>query len=411
MEGFLEANRVVEVSFNKLTSIHKRGDLPLRKTLLISKVLNRAQDAATSAHFAFMNGPSSSTPRGSSKLLASISKKVVEDASIYESDCLPSGPLYRPTKPQHRQQSPIASSALAKAEEDEEPMDFDSVNSVLSNILSFDNDNTAAPNSSETESPRSRRMSLSHPQSPSNRNEVSSPTRKRSRLLKDVSNSSKDWSSWQLELSTDFVNASTTYQWPSTTQDASTTWSPPSPGKRPHSEAFPCEKENLFLFETSFEDPKRFKPSPPEGCPLESLPGFCGYLSYRGLQSSPQMTNKFGNSDPNSSDWPSCYDTHHSSDSEQGLTYQDQSFSDNHFPAPIPTQISPILAFWSYSLFFHVFITHHLPTLATAATFHHCIYVNLSLLDCCRLLLQLLLQSTSLQILSIAKSALTLSLY
>lgn len=346
MEGFLEANRVVEVSFNKLSTIHKSGDLPLRRTLLISKVLNRAQDAATSAHFALMNTPPSPTPRGSSKLLASISKKVVEDASVYDSECLPSA-LSRPTKPLPKQQSPIASRTVARADADEESMDFDSVNSVLDNILSFDNDTTAVSRSSETESPPSTKMALSP--SSSNRNEraLSTPTTKRSRLLEDISNSSKAWSSWQFDLDTDFSNASTTYQWPST-RDTSNTWAPLSPGKRAHGEAFPYEKENLTLFDTCLEDPKRFKPSPPEACPLESLPGFCGYT----VPKTPhQMAHVFGNSfAPESnrelSGWPSADDGKHNlSYPEHGLVFSDQSFTGNHFPTSIPTQLSPILAF------------------------------------------------------------------
>lgn len=332
MEGFLEANRVVEVSLSKLNNIHRSGDLPLRKTLLISKVLNRAQDIATSAHLTFLDGPS--TPRSSSKLLASISKKA-EDTS--ESDCLPSGLISRPARQQQRQQSPIVSCSIARSE-DEEPMDFENVSSVLSDIL---NDGPAAV---EAENPCSEKATESR--APSHKNEeVSSP--KRSKQLGDISNT-MEWSSWRFDFSTDLKNHTTQVQWSSETSSSSL--SPPSsPGKRHHYEAFPFDKENSSLFD-GLEDSKRFKPSPPEGCPLESLPGFCGYLSPKNLQSAPLITYMFGNgftlpSDPTSSDWPACF----SQQLELELTDRmNESFLENHFPSSIqtsPVKFNPILAF------------------------------------------------------------------
>lgn len=339
MDGFLEANRVVEVSLSKLNSFHKGGDLPLRKTLLISKVLNRAQDVATSAHLSFITTPS--TSRSSSKLLASISKKV-EDTSVYESDCLPVG-LPRPAKQQQRQ-SPIASCTVTK-QEDEEPMDFENVNSVLSDILSsdseieVDSESTAA---CESEVPHFKESSRSQPTL--NKNEQISSPSKRSKLLGDISNTSNStsgWNAWQFEQNS---NLKLTTQW-TTPYHTETSCSPPaSPGKRNHHAAFPFEKENNWWSTT--DDTKRFKPSPPEEVPLESLPGFCGYLSPRNLQTAPLITIMFGKgfalpSESTSSDWPSSF-----SDHELGFTKNvNHSFSENHFLPPVQTSVKPILAF------------------------------------------------------------------
>lgn len=332
MEGFLEANRVVEVSLSKLSNIHRSGELPLRKTLLISKVLNRAQNVATSAHLTLIN--SSPTPRSSSKLLASISKKVT-DTSAFESDCLPAGPTSRPSKV-HREQSPIVS-CVSKSE-DEEPMDFENVSSVLSDIL--DNETPAA----SEESPLVK-------DDTTNLNEqLKSP--KRSKLFADISNT-RGWDSWQFDLSSKLKNDSLpAHQWspePNFEFQSSPT-APVSPGKRNHTQAFPfIEKENTALFDI-WDDSKRFKPSPPEGCPLESLPGFCGYLSPRNLQSAPLITYLFGKgfaepSDPSTTDWPSDF-TH---GSEHGLSNEstaNRPYIDNHFPTPIQTSpVAPILAF------------------------------------------------------------------
>lgn len=339
MDGFLEANRVVEVSLSKLNTFHKGGDLPLRKTLLISKVLNRAQDVATSAHLSFIT-TTPSTSRSSSKLLASISKKV-EDTSVYESDCLPVG-LPRPSKQQQRQ-SPIASRTVTK-QEDEEPMDFENVNSVLSDILSsdseieVDSESTAA---CESEVPHFEESSRSQPTS--NKNEQISSPSKRSKFLGDISNTSNStsgWNAWQFEQNS---NLKLTTQW-TTPYHTETSCSPPaSPGKRNHHAAFPFEKENNWWSTT--DDTKRFKPSPPEEVPLESLPGFCGYLSPRNLQTAPLITIMFGKgftlpSESTSSDWPSF------SDHELGFTKNvNHSFSENHFLPPVQTSVKPILAF------------------------------------------------------------------
>ena len=333
MEGFLEANRVVEVSLSKLSNIHRSGELPLRKTLLISKVLNRAQNVATSAHLTLIN--SSSTPRSSSKLLASITKKVT-DESAFESDCLPAGSPSRPSKVQ-REQSPI--SLRVSKPEDEEPMDFENVSSVLSDIL--DNETPAA--SEENRVVKETCTNLNE--------QLKSP--KRSKLFADISNT-RGWDSWQFDLNTELKNDPTpVHQWSPEPQfefPSSITTGPVSPGKRNHTQAFPFpENDNTFLFDI-WDDSKRFKPSPPEGCPLESLPGFCGHLSPRNLQSAPLITYLFGKgftepSDPSTADWPSDF----AHDSEHGLSNEsaaNRPYFENHFPTPIQTSpVTPILAF------------------------------------------------------------------
>ena len=317
MDGFLEANRVMEVSLNKLNGIHKSGDLPLRKTLLISKVLNRAQDVATSAHFSILNRNPNVTTTSSSKLLASIS----QDRSGSE-ETLPTGPA-RPVRGL-RQQSPIASAALGSSRYDDESMDFDNVSSVLSDILDIE----MAPTAITCEEPAHKAFI---PASEDSRGDER--VAKRSKLL-DVSNTTKaanNWTSstWQFELNTELRNC---WKWTSE-EDMSLTV---SPGKREHDVAFPLDQENALFWENDLEEAKRFKPSPPEGCPLESLPGFCGYLSPRNLQSAPLITYMFGKgfaepSDPNfqHSAWPE-------------LSLADSNTTENHLASPPSLQTSPI---------------------------------------------------------------------
>lgn len=327
MEGFLEANRIVEVSLTKLNSIHKTGDLPLRKTLLISKVLNTAQEVATSAHLSFIKSPPTNSTR-SSKLLASISQDSDESR-------LPTS-LARPVKLQSRQTSPIASATLMRQEPlqvTEEPMDFVNVSSVLSDILG----------ESETSSPPVTKEPLKSSLL------ISSDMKKntkRSKLLDNVSksNTTSLWSAWQFDLNSEMKN-----QWQLSTpiSDNETSNCPKSPGKRNHQDAFPLyDKENCFSWNQLVADePKRFKPSTPEGCPLESLPGFCGYLSPKNLQSAPLITYMFGsgfaqpsNPDLSSSDgWPTL-----------ASDYQQEISDHDHFATFAQTPTSrphPILAY------------------------------------------------------------------
>ena len=337
MEGFFEANRLVEVSMVKLGSLHKGGELPLRKTLMISKVLNNAQNLATSAHYSLLHtSPQTPTRRSSSKLLASISKKVEHpSSSCFEDDPLPpvQAPARTAPKPQ-RELSPIVSCSVSRQEPGEEAMDFESVNSVISTVLS------------DCEMSSTYETKVSHDEKDTNLNWQGDT----SLLPKNVlSESGKDWNAWRFDPTTE-ANKNSSWCWP---QDPRTPGSPyGATGKRHHNEAFPADKENV-LFTDRYDESKRFKPSPPEGCPLESLPGFCGYLSPKNLQSAPLITYMFGKgfaepSNPTSSDWPSTFSPAIGSEQNGLMEKEEGSFSGDHFASHFQTstmKLSPILAF------------------------------------------------------------------
>lgn len=335
MESFLEANRVVEVSLCKLNSINKSGDLPLRKTLLISKVLNKAQDVATSAHLSFLRSPPSTM--SSSKLLASIS----HEESTQES--LPTGPA-RPTKVQLRQQSPIASAALASheihtSEDEEEAMDFESVSSVLSGILS---DGDSAPAAVD-------KQSLEASASSALKTQDVDQVSKRNKLFGDITNSSTNWSNstWQFELNTELRNR---WQWDSTPSVIDSPKTPATPGKRNYQDAFPfTDKENAFSWaECVQDDTKRFKSTPPpEGCPLESLPGFCGYQppSTTSQWEPILLTCMFGKG---FSEEPSNYELYTWPKLSLEGSHELDASCENHFTPSLqtsPVKFQPILAF------------------------------------------------------------------
>ena len=368
MDGLFEANRLVEVSMTKLNCLHKGGELPLRKTLMISKVLNKAQNIATSAHYSLLQTCSQTPTRNSSsKLLASISKKVETwSSSCFEDDPLPqpvsSSTTIRitPNKASSRELSPIVScSNVSRQEMAEETMDFESVNSVLSNILS-DSD---TPSSTETNHSHTRTSSNEHFNKTRSATLLSRPDR----FLSDLSNKEtstfveSSWNhAWRFDVNTELDN---TWRWSSVVEDSPSTALVPedsavSPGKRHRQEAFPYgDKENsLLVDELLYDDTKRFKSSPPEGCPLESLPGFCGYLSPKNLQSAPLITYMFGKgfaepSDRSTTDWPSSFSP--SSNMEQREVAANNSettpvYTDNHFPPHFQSsamKFSPILAF------------------------------------------------------------------
>lgn len=246
MEGFLEANQVVELSLNKLSSIRRSGDLPLRRTLLISQVLYKAQDVATSAEDTLL----SSFDRCSSRLLANLGH---DQRDI---DDLPATHI-RTVKSPTRQSLITTPSPLVSVDSEQcnsdESMDFDSVNSLLGDILQDD----------------------------------------------DMSDSS-------LEKVLDKTRASA---------PECEVVRPLSPGKRNYEQAFPfvLSTKGETTSQGSFDNLKRFKSCTQEAYPLESLPGFCGYLSSCNLQSAPFITYMFGRgfahpSNPNSSscDWPTA---------------------------------------------------------------------------------------------------------
>jgi len=289
MDGFLEANRVVELSLSKLATIKRSGDLPLRRTLLVSGVLNRAQDVATSAQESLLISSHTSPSRCSSKLVANFSH------SQSNIDGLPATP--RSLRPLSREESPIARpgpcphfGSLA-LESDDESMDFENVNSFLGDILQeVDADNDFSQNMDQHN------------------------------ILEDISNKVSNWSE-----STEGFGSGGLAR-------------PVSPGKRNYQQAFSFMSTDGcqgFPQEEPLEDLKRFKSSTPEATSLESVPGFCSYLSSKNLQTVPFITYMFGRgfthpSDPGSvaCDWPATNTNH--------------SILDQEMTAPT---VTPILAF------------------------------------------------------------------
>jgi hypothetical protein len=251
MEGFLEANRVVEISLSKFSS--RSSDLPLRKTLFITQVLTRAQDVATSAQDCLLSSQFPHSNRHTSKLLASFG----HDQS--DIDDLPSP--HRTLKASSRRQSPIAkecydnqvtllesgSTTPVLHSSDDEPMDFNNVTSFLSGILDSDS-------------------GVSHAS-------VTQPSAATEPLHLD---------SW----------------------DTPEVARPVSPGKRNYQQAFPFATQS----QEELEGLKRFKSYTVETCPLDSLPNFCGYLSSKNLQTAPFIAYMFGRgfthpSNPDSNTW------------------------------------------------------------------------------------------------------------
>ena len=361
MDGLFEANRLVEVSMSKLGCLHKGGELPLRKTLMISKVLNKAQNIATSAHYSLLQTSTKTPTRSSSsKLLASITKKVeTSSSSCFEDDPLPqpvSTPVRMTPKASSREPSPIVScSNVSRLDNGEEAMDFESVTSVLSNILS------------ESDMPPSREPTSLLRVSSKDENFIkttrsaagSTLLSRPNRFLSDVSNTvttpitGDGWNAWRF--GTTNTDPSSTWRWTGmgevrSAEPEDSPAVPLSPGKRHHQEAFPADdKENSLLADgLLYDDIKRFKSCPPEGCPLESLPGFCGYLSPKNLQSAPLITYMFGKgfaepSNPSISDWPTTF-TPRLNKEQSEVSAQ----TDNHFTPHFQTsavKFSPILAF------------------------------------------------------------------
>ena len=313
---------------------------------MISKVLNNAQNLATSAHYSLLHlSQQTPTRRSSSKLLASISKKVEDpSSSCFEDDPLPLAiqPPGRTTPKAPRELSPIVSCSVSRQETGEDAMDFESVNSVLSNILS----DCEMPGVEETRSAgvtiETAELNLNHwrketPLSPKN---------------KFISESGSGWNAWRFDPAAAEADKNSSWSWPEGAPSGPSSSLLVASGKRHHGEAFPADKEN-FVFTGGFDESKRFKPSPPEGCPLESLPGFCGYLSPKNLQSAPLITYMFGigfaePSSPNSSDWPTNFSPAIGS-KQKGLVEKSEGhFKEDHFASLLHTsavKLNPILAF------------------------------------------------------------------
>lgn len=264
MEGLFEANRIAEVSLSKLSSC-KSGDVSLRRTLLISKVLNTAHDVATSAHASLLTESSHSTSRlGTSRLMASFAPNPDTMDSLPASLPRKSLPMTEP-----RPKSPISQDVTRT---DDESMDFENMNSILSSIL--------------LDTELEEDMIHSHVET------VSPPVRDDlcAKNLVDPWSVTVTNSCWEGEVS---VNNR-----------------PMSPGKRNYQQAFPYLQEGCELpLQDFYEDTKRFKSSN-----LESVPGFCGYLSSKNLQTAPFITYMFGRgfSKPSNlsaeGDWPDKYE-------------------------------------------------------------------------------------------------------
>ncbi len=293
MEGLLEASRIAEVSLTKLNS-RRNGNLPLRKTLLVSQVLNKAQTVATSAQTCLLNSPPEQTSeRCKSKLLASFghSPDIIDGLPVTSSKTALPGTVARPKSPISLQPS-----IHQHCQIDEEHMDYENVSSVLNCILcdtEFEDTSFIAHHLSRA-----------------------SKSAEQSRNLWAESGNTSCGASWQDNLSVPVR--------------------PVSPGKRNYQEAFPVTRHESKEASYQFEESKRFKSSITESTELVSVTGFSGYLSSRNLQTAPFITYMFGKgfsepSNPSASqDWPEQYEP-------STRDMQGQTFSSLH--------TSPILAF------------------------------------------------------------------
>ena len=302
MEGLFEANKIAVVSLSKLNTC-RNGHVPLRRTLLISKVLDTAQNVATSAHTSLLSESLHSTSKCcSSKLLSNfgLNPDTMDNLPVSLPRASLPGTLSRPKSPISTEPlTPCESRDTGEAEED--AMDFENMNSILSSILM----------DTELED-------FSHSTLP-----LPSPTR----VLDNLSNMSPV-DSW--------LSTGTDSCWEGVVPSSNR---PVSPGKRNHQQAFPFLGQDCELaFKDPCEDSKRFKPSYQVGHQLESVPGFCAYLSLKNLQTAPFITYMFGRgfSEPSNSsavgDWP---------DKKELAEHTTTSLS-IHSP---PVTTSPILAF------------------------------------------------------------------
>lgn len=215
MDSFLEANRLVESSLAKL----KRDKLPLRKALFVSNVMDKAQKVATSVHISYLSDSIDTTSTGTpSKLLATMRENNYNEMAVEAA--LISSPRHSPPSSHKQSVSPVALTSINKdTTQDDEVMEFIS-NTVLSDIL----------NDEEIDM------------------EVTVPCKRPSSWspLSDVSNI--HWPSWTLD-----------------SQEVTSLCSPPSPIKRQHNIAFPCNDVH-YSTNTGSEDfsdvTKRFKTDP-----------------------------------------------------------------------------------------------------------------------------------------------------
>lgn len=259
MEDFIKANRVVEASVSKLGRVSKNKELPLRKALLVSRTLGKAQSAAESVQNSLMI-TDGCISRGTSKLMATMKST----ASPFEEDTVVSNidlNIRSYQKLRNQPLSPIVYSNHSSSETKEKPedvMEFIS-HSVISDLLADE----------------------------------------------DMESSSADRLTTAWTATTSIVNMETASSWPSLL-DMDETSPPLSPIKRQHKVAFPSLDES-FPFVNSSEDSKRFKYSSLDS--TQSLPGYCDHLSPKNLCSAPLITYMFGKgfgvpSNPTEHDWP-----------------------------------------------------------------------------------------------------------
>ena len=286
MEGFLKANRIVEASLSKLTQVSKNNELSLRKALLVSKTLAKAQDTAVCVQNS-LTSHDHPISRSSSKLMANMRSTV----SSFEEDTVVSPfELHNRSngKLRHQPVSPIVLSTNQSSselkEKDDDVMEFIS-HSVISDLLSED-DMECPPVEKRTASP---------------------------------------WTS-SIELN------SATGHWSPLVTEVRETSPPLSPIKRQHNIAFPLVEDNR-LSSINFEESKRFKFSSFDY--TDSLPGFCDHLSPKNLCSAPLITYMFGKgfgvpSNPMELDWPR-------------LQSQDDTTTD--LCSMSPSKLLPVLAY------------------------------------------------------------------
>ena len=130
MERLFEANKVVELSLSKL---NKSSEVPLRRSLLVNKVMNRAKEVASTSE-QFMDFADSHNDLRSSRLFATMSASRVDEprpCTPFQTPFAPRRDLVADNKLTVCQKDPQAWSDIDKME-----TDITTHNTVLSEILS-----------------------------------------------------------------------------------------------------------------------------------------------------------------------------------------------------------------------------------------------------------------------------------
>ena len=286
MDGLLEANRIIEASYCKLSHVSKGRELSLRKALLVSNTLSKAQETAEIVQMTFMRCDPVSA-RSSSKLLASMQSNSIEDKAVNQLD-LDAGHVRLSQKSRQQPVSPMVTSVTTTqcsvVKDQDDVMDFIS-RSVLSDILD-DSEIESSSTSNKIESPITTCTTSQDVWT------TSGP------LMTDISNI-RSWSCWE----TPSMKFSSHWY-----QENGENRPPLSPGKRHHNIAFPVDQDQTTSFTFGCEDSKRFKASIQESTTMDSL---CDHLSPEQLCSTPLITYMFGKgftspfNNPSIFDWPS----------------------------------------------------------------------------------------------------------